>query len=551
MKTAIVENITKVLSKHSSIITQDDRLQAYRANCEGFDNQTGCVIKIGCTDDIRQVLQLATRCADDVELAFSVCPISTGQNWGYGSGGANAADSIVLDLSALASITINSETLGIVTVQPGVTQQMLYDELLLRQLDFMVPVTGAGPSCSILANALERGYGITPFTDHFAAVNSIKGYLADGSFYQSPISELDKSGTDFIDKTYKYGIGPYIDGLFTQSGFAVVTEITIRLKRRTAAFDSFYVQFRQDEDFEQAQAVAFKILQLLDGVVGSVNIMDQRRLLSMMADNPNGRAKHLAMSAAQVAELSKRYDTPGWMLVGTLYGQPSIVKAARKEIKGFVGSSAKRLIFSGGALLRVARAVLYITPDSWLSGVRAMLKSLDMGIEIMQGKPNQVALPLAYWRNPEYKPGTALHPAKDGCGLLWYAPLIPMHAATMRQFINMVRQICPRYGIEPMITFTSLKYDTVDSTIPIVFNRKDPTAVEQARQCLDELVSTGLGYGWVPYRLNLRQQRELLNANSAYWQTVQKLKLAIDPKNIINPGRYQPAYFNHEQKKPL
>ena len=538
--TAIISRIAQTLSAQSVLLCSDDDLARYRANCEGFTRQLVAVVKLGTLDDIKPLLKLANDSVKDPDMAFSLHPISTGQNWGYGSAASNAQNAVIVDLSALTAVVINSEELGLVTVQPGVTQQQLYDVLQEKGLNFMVPVTGAGPSCSILANALERGYGITPFTDHFAAVNSIKGYLADGTFYQSPISELDGSGNDFIDKTYKYGIGPYVDGLFTQSGFAIVTEMTIRLKRRPQAFDSFYIQFKQDSDFEQAQDIAFNILQLLDGVVGSVNIMDQRRLLSMMADNPNGRDQHRAMSAEQVACLSKQYDTPGWMLVGTLYGLQSVVNAARQEIRRIVGQRAKRIIFSDGIMLRSARSVLRMLPASWLCEVRAMLKSLDMGIEIMQGKPNQVALPLAYWRNPAYKPGAILHPALDGCGLLWYAPLIPMQPKVMRHFIDTVRQICPKYGIEPMITFTSLKYDTVDSTIPIVFNRNDPHAVEQAQRCLDELVSTGLLYGWVPYRLNLEQQRSLLNADTPYWQTVQKLKQALDPNNIINPGRYQP-----------
>ena len=544
MKSAVLQQLCAVLSSNSKVLTDEVALAAYRSNCEGFSNAIDCVVKIGVVEDIQRVLHVATTAATDDAVPLKVHPISTGQNWGYGSAAPNANDAILLDLSALTQISITSAELGIVTVQPGVTQQMLYDELQRRQLDFMVPVTGAGPSCSILANALERGYGITPFTDHFAAVNSIKGYLADGSFYQSPISELDSSGDDFIDKTYKYGIGPYLDGLFSQSGFAIVTEITLRLKRRPEAFDSFYIQFANDTDFELAQQIAFSILQYLDGVVGSVNLMDQRRLLSMMAPNPNGKARHVAMSAQQVAQLAKQYDTPGWMLVGTLYGQQSVVKAARKEVRRFVAGRAKRLLFSGGALLSVARTVLKILPENQLTGVRAMLASLDLGIEIMQGKPNQVALPLAYWRNPTASKDTALHPARDGCGLLWYAPLIPMRADSMRQFISMVREVCPLYGIEPMITFTSLKYDTVDSTVPIVFNRQDEQATRLAQQCLQELVSRGLKSGWVPYRLNLQQQRELLNANSPYWQTVHKLKQAIDPHNIISPGRYDPGYFS-------
>jgi 4-cresol dehydrogenase (hydroxylating) len=35
---------------------------------------------------------------------------------------------------------------------------------------FLVPATRAGPGCSIIGNALKRGYGITPLTDHFQSI---------------------------------------------------------------------------------------------------------------------------------------------------------------------------------------------------------------------------------------------------------------------------------------------------------------------------------------------------------------------------------------------
>lgn len=550
MNEICLNEISRVLSANSVLLSTPEQLQPYKLNCEGRDASVSAVVKIANKADIKAILLLANRLAD-TEQAFSVYPISTGHNWGYTSASANDSRSVLLDLSALTNISLNSKSLGLVTVEPGVTQQMLWDFFQQQQLPFLVPVTGAGPSCSILANALERGYGITPFTDHFAAVNSVKAYLADGSFYQSAISELDQSGNDFIDKTFKYGIGPYLDGIFTQSGFGIVTEVTLRLKARPQAFDSFYIQYAADTDFESAVTTAFTILQQLDGIVGSVNLMDQRRLLSMMADNPNGRAVHQAMSLEQVRQLAKQYDTPGWMLVGTLYGQKSVVKAARKEVKAFVAGKAKRIIFSEGALLTVARRLLACLPTAWLTEIRGMLNTLDKGIEVMLGKPNQVALPLAYWRNPAYQAGTELNPAADGCGLLWYAPLIPMDKVAMRRFINMVREICLKYGIEPLITFTSLKYDTVDSTVPIVFNRQDPAAVAQAQECLQQLVNTGLKHGWVPYRLNLQQQQQLLDQNSVFWQFAGQLKQAVDPHDIVSPGRYQPGYFSKADKKTL
>jgi hypothetical protein len=74
--------------------------------------------------------------------------------------------------------------LGTVTLEPGVTQGMLAAFLERERQPFLVPVTGAGPTCSLVGNALERGYGITPFADHFGAVLSLEAVLPDGRVYR-------------------------------------------------------------------------------------------------------------------------------------------------------------------------------------------------------------------------------------------------------------------------------------------------------------------------------------------------------------------------------
>ncbi len=174
----------------------------------------------------------------------------------------------------------------------------------------MVPVTGAGPDCSILANALERGYGITPYTDHFAAVNSIQGYWANGTPYQSAVNELDASDDKCVDKTFKWGLGPYLEGLFTQSNLGIVSQITIRLAKKKADFTSFFIQMNDDELLEQAVPLIRQVLQDYEGIVGSINLMDQRRLLSMFAKNPKGNDAHEVMENQDIAKLAKQLQAP-------------------------------------------------------------------------------------------------------------------------------------------------------------------------------------------------------------------------------------------------
>ena len=89
-------------------------------------------------------------------------------------------NAIILDLSELKDIRHYDDEVGSYLIEPGVTQQDLYDFLVKHGSKHMVPTTGAGPSASILANACERGYGITPDTDHFNAIYEMEVILPSG-----------------------------------------------------------------------------------------------------------------------------------------------------------------------------------------------------------------------------------------------------------------------------------------------------------------------------------------------------------------------------------
>ena len=517
-------------------------------NTEGFKSNISIIATPLDTKAIQKILHIANSPELYGAPVFSVYPLGTGKNWGYGSGlpSCKSKTVILLDLSKLNAISSFDSENGIVTLEPGVTQQQLYEFLTENNASFMVPVTGAGPSAGIVSNALERGYGITPIADHFTSVMSIKGFLADGSYYQSSLQSMsDMANGDnsecYVDKTFKWKHGPYLDGIFTQSGNMIVTELTLSLARVKPAFDSFYMRFFDKESFENAYGVVKTIFQNLEGVVGSINLMDKRRVASMVADNPQGCGNHKVMTDEQVDAISKHYDVPEWTLVGTVYGTHSVAKAAKSDIKKIAKGKADQVLFSSDPLVKLGQVVTKKLNLSILDSAREQLEKLSAGMEVMQGKPSQVALPLAYWRNPRVRPDKSrlMNPAKDGCGLLWYAPLVPAKVGSMKAFIKMVRSITPKYNIEPMITFTNLSGISTDSTIPIVFDLENPQAVEDAHACLQALFNEGLKQGFIPYRLNIKQQLEL-NANSTFWKTAGKIAHALDPAGIISPDRYNP-----------
>jgi len=555
MSAKILSTIEETLS-NSTIISSDEAiLNIYLQGTEGLEQLDGkqrniiAVVKVAQASEIQLLLDLANQFSHQPSLKFTIYPISTGNNWGYGTSQPASIENniVLLDLSALTNISHFDETLGLVTLEPGVTQQQLSDYLRKNNHDYMVPVTGAGPNCSILANALERGYGITPYTDHFGAVTSIHGYWADGRPFHSAICELDQSTEKFVDKTFKWGLGPYLDGLFTQSNFAIATQMTIRLAKLKPAFTSFFIQIEDDALLEEVVPLIRQTLQDYEGIVGSINLLDQRRLLSMFVKNPHGCKQH-NLSLEEVKRLAKRQQAPSWTVVGSIYGSKAVVKIVQKEIDSIFKKIPCKRVYSNSLQITLPKKVIDIIPR-WLvkriailSMAAEQLDSFDKGKEIMLGKPNAVALKLAYWRHSQAASfdKKSLSPSEDNCGLLWYAPLITMKAKSMREFVNFVRETCPKYNIEPFITFTNLRHDCVDSTIPIVFDLSNPQAVKDAHACLKELVIAGLKKGFVPYRLNIDQQQWLLDKESDFWQTVNQLKAAIDPNDILSLGRYNP-----------
>jgi len=509
--------------------------EAYSRNCIGESRPVPAAVMPHDEAEIVAVMKTAST------HKIPLYPISTGNNWGYGSATPAADDSVVLDLSGMTRIVDVDPVLGLVTLEPGVTQQQLRDYLDDRNLPFLVPVTGAGPTCSLLGNALERGYGITPNSDHFAAVTALRAVLSDGQIYQSAIAE---AGGRVVDHAYKWGVGPYLDGLFTQSGLGIVTRMTIALARIPERVELFVFGLPREEDLEAAVDAARELRQSLGDGLSAINILNRLRVLSMIEPYPGSEvAPGQAIPSDLVDAMAKRRRLPQWFGIGALYGTRETVPAMRRRVKRVLGPRTKGLHFFSKGKLRFLRAIVSALPGQAATVLQERLGTLDETLDILLGRPRETALALAYWKSggrPEpVSPPEALNPARDGCGIMWYAPLVPMTASAARSYVDMVTEICPRFGIDPLITLTTISERCFDSTVPILF---DPT-VEQdrARACYQALFEEGQRRGFLPYRMNLQSMKLYSEKpDSAYWQTVGKIKQALDPFNLISPGRYQP-----------
>ncbi|RYF44638.1 MAG: FAD-binding oxidoreductase, partial [Cytophagaceae bacterium] len=271
----------------------------YAANTLGIEQRPPAALQVADRAAISSLVRIAS--AHSVRLNA----VSTGKNWGYGSALSADREAIIVDLSLLKSVNFNvsDET---VTLEPGVTQGQLFAYLRDSNLPFMAPTTGAGPNVSIMGNALERGYGVTPIEDHWSAVVRLEAVLADGSIYRPAMQELTGSCH------WHWDIGPYMQGLFAQSALGIVTEITLRLYPRPETTGFFYAK-----SADLGQLIRFaKSMRKLEFVKG-VNIMNGLRVAGIAQDS---RPK------------------PYWTLVGTFYTPTIFVRV----LKAFIRTAASR-----------------------------------------------------------------------------------------------------------------------------------------------------------------------------------------------------------------
>ncbi|WP_417566846.1 FAD-binding oxidoreductase [Marinobacter sp.] len=502
----------------------------FGASTIGAKRSIPAVLRPETQEQVSSVLKVAQR------WQVAVYPVSTGNNWGYGSANPVEDGCVILDLSRLDRISDFDPEMGVVTVGPGVTQGALREFLDRHDGNYLVPVTGAGPNCSILGNALERGYGITPITDHFAAVTKIEAILPDGTLYRTQLSEL---GGAEVDGLFKWGVGPYLDGLFSQGNFGVVVNMTIALAPAPETVTAFFFSTKDDAKLEALVPTVRAVLLALGGSVVAINLLNSQRMLSMMTPFPEDRAVDGVLPAQEVESLANSHGVPAWSGVGAIYASKEVARAARRTLQRLLGPVTDRLIFINRRKVDLVRTVARALPGRLATRVKGMADTLSGALEIMHGTPNDVALALAYWRSgtlPEA--GQPKNPARDGCGLIWFAPLVPIRGKDVRRYINMIERICPQYGINPLITLTTINDRCFDSTVPLLFDRSDAEATARANDCYRALYTEGQQQGFLPYRLNIDAMDTLHTGDSAFSRLASQLKAAVDPNFILAPGRY-------------
>jgi len=467
------------------------------------------------------------------EHRVALYPISTGLNWGYGSRVPASDGNVILDLSRLQRIVAFDEDLAWVTVEPGVTQQQLYDFLRARGSRLWMDATGTSPAASLIGNTMERGFGHTPYGDHFAHVCALEVVLGDGSCIDTGFARFGDVATAQV---YRWGLGPVIDGLFTQSNFGVVTRMTIWLMPAPAHFEAFF--FRCDEADDLAAVIdALRPLKLSGTLRSAVHIGNDYKVLNGLQQYPWAETGgQTPLTPAAMAPYRERLRMGAWNGSGGLYGTRVQVAEARRLVKSALAGRVANLQFLDDRRLRLATR--FAGPYRLLTGwdLSAALALLEPVYGLMQGVPSPRPLASAYWRK-RTPPPPQLDPDRDRCGLLWCAPVAPMTGAHAARLTRLSIDTLLDHGFEPMLSLTMVTERALTCVVSIHYDREVEGEDARALACYHTLVATLRRDGYHPYRQGIQAEAGHGPADSAA-DLLERLKTACDPAGILAPGRY-------------
>jgi len=509
------------------VISDELALRTAQATTFASESHVCAVLYPADTPQVQECLRIANR------HRVPVYPVSTGKNWGYTSG-APTLDAVLLNLSRMNRILDFSEELGYVTIEPGVTQGQLYEYLKSRNSKLWIDATGASSECSMLGNTVERGFGHTPYSDHFAHSCNFEVVLPDGEVIHTGHGDMPGSKTAPL---YRWGTGPFADGIFSQSNFGIVTRITLWLMQAPERVEAFFFRIDHEDGLPPALD-ALRPLRMDGTLQSACHIGNAYKVLSGLQAYPwEATLGKTPLTPEALVPFAKNFNFGAWNGSGALYGTKRQLAEARRLVKRALAGKVSKLQFLDEKKLKMLSrfsgiARLFVSWD-----LNRALELLNPLFGLIQGVPTSQPMKSCYWRKHTFDEAD-MDPDRDRCGLIWCSPISPLKGAEVRQMTGVCISTLLQHGFEPMISLTLMTERTVGCVVSIIYDRDVPGEDERAKICHEELLKRLAASGYYPYRPGIQSMAVMQHAGP-FGHFLKRLKRELDPKHILAPGRYE------------
>jgi 4-cresol dehydrogenase (hydroxylating) len=303
------------------VFSSDEDVDLYRDSYSPFwhepeERVPSAAVAPDAVEQVQQIVRIAGK------YKIPLWTISTGKNLGYGGSRRTPSGTVVLDLKRMNRIIEVNDKNHYALVEPGVSYFDLYRHIQERGLKVWIdpPDPGWG---SLIGNALERGGGYTPMRDHFDCHCGMEVVLANGDVVRTGMGALPNARTW---QQYKYGFGPAVDGIFSQSNFGVVTKMGFWLLPEPEAYFSGTVMVPKEDDIHALVEIFARLLN--SGVVqGTTSVL---KTVDFGPPDPQLAAVRVGASTSDLERYVAQKGLGYWTLDLPFYG-PSKVIAAQWE----------------------------------------------------------------------------------------------------------------------------------------------------------------------------------------------------------------------------
>jgi len=518
------------------VCTGAEDLDRYSRCTIPWRSRCAAVVFPGSAEEVARVVRIAVR------HRSAVWPSSKGRNWGYGTTLAIEDGAIVMILERMNRILEVNEELAYAVIEPGVTYEQFNAHLRSNGYKLWIDCIDGSAQGSVIGNALERGVGETPYGDHFGNLCGLEVVLPDGELVH--VGGAIKGLKTW--HTHKWGAGPYLEGIFTQSNFGIVTQAGVWLMPQPEAYNSFVYEIRDERHLPQVLD-SFRRL-ALTGVVNtklhmindfvSMTILTQRIGENVRQDGP--------LSDADLDALRRKYGISPWNCAGGIYGTRGQVRLQRSLLRKAL-SPYGRLIFAADWQLPFIERLI---DWSWKSPLVRRMTELGVGTslpvlesvphvhKILQGIPTEFFVKHAYYRYRHQRPEKDVQPARDRCGLIWFAPILPFTNADVWPFIHACKERFVAHGFDFYVAMLLMNPRSVICLMAVIYDQEDAQETAHSQQLYEDLLAEMRARQYQQYRAGLQSWGGLFKDAPEMQRLNARIKAALDPGNILAPGHY-------------
>jgi len=429
-------------------------------------------------------------------------PISCGRNLAYGGPAPRLPGTITLDLKRMNRILEVNEEFGYALVEPGVSFFDLYNYLQDNGIKLWLDVPDPGWG-SVMGTTLERGAGYTPYGDQFMMQCGMEVVLADGDIVRTGMGALPGNNTWQL---FKHNFGPYVDGIFTQSNFGIVTKLGKWLMPEPPGYKPYLITFEKEEDIVPAVDILrpLKINMVVQNAATIRDLVIVAALNSTRAQYHDGDGP-LPLSAKK--KIMADHDIGMWNFYGALYGPPNIMDAHWEVIKG---------AFSN------VEGVRFFFPEDRPNEDDV----LHHRGRTMAGIPTLTEFGFINW--------------VGGGGHIDFSPISPTTGSDALKQYSMVKQRANEKGFDYMGIFI-IGWREMHHVFTLVFDKSDPEIKKNAHDLFRILIDEAAAAGYGEYRTHLEFMDQIAGTynwnDNALMRLNERLKDALDPNGILAPGK--------------